>query len=255
MAIYLYLSLDPESLIASMLPPHEFGTYLAVGTAKRESRQEAVYFELDRPAVAPVFDLSDLERRCVPHQNGEPKRTVYYSIYRVLERLPLGALKDLYLTTQHGKILTLKRSDAIPAFEDASFFYQELVPVHPRIVSTLDPVEFARFITDEKNKMHVPKICFVDLRLGELADDPERGGTFDLPYAQIDNLRKCLIEIRALKNKPTKTVNRTTPPNLMYRTVNHGFFVGERERILYYPFPSEKELNTTYYEWWRSATM
>ena len=32
MDIYLYLSLIPEALIASMLPPEEFGTYLAVGT-------------------------------------------------------------------------------------------------------------------------------------------------------------------------------------------------------------------------------
>ncbi len=34
MAIYLYLSLLPEALIASMLCPEEFGTYYAVGSAK-----------------------------------------------------------------------------------------------------------------------------------------------------------------------------------------------------------------------------
>jgi hypothetical protein len=254
MSIYLYLSLYPESLIASMLPPEDFGRYLAVGTTKRESRQEALYFELDRALCGGVFDLSDLEKRCVPHANGEPKHTVYYSIYRVLERLPLEAIKDLYLTTQHGKVLSLKQTASVPGFKDRAYFYQEIAPVHPRIVSTLDPVKFAAFITDEKNKMSVPKICFVDLRLSGLADDPEQGSSFDLPYPQLDNLRKCLIEIGTMKDKPTKTVNRFHPQNLLYRTVNHGFFVGDRRRVLYYPFPTEKELNSTHYDWYRSAT-
>ncbi len=254
MSIYLYLSLYPESLIASMLPPVEFGRYLSVGTTKRESRQEALYFEVDRQTCTGVFDLSDVEKRCVPHASGEPKRTAYYSIYRVLERLPLDALKNLYLSTQHGKVLSLTQSSTLPQLSDPAFFYQEMAPVHPLIVSTLDPVKFAALITDEKNKMYVPKICFVDLRLGGLAEDPEGGSSFDLPYPQLDNLRKCLVEIKSMKDKQTKTVSRYHPHNQLYRTVNHGFYVGDRNRLLYYPFPEEKELNTTYHEWWRSAT-
>jgi hypothetical protein len=253
MSIYIYLSLYPESLIASMMPPAEFGHYLAVGTTKREIRQEAVYFELDRKLCESVFDLSDVEKRCIPHANGEPKHTVYYSIYRVLERVPMDAMKGLYLSTQHGKVLALAPSTTIPAFKDRSFFYQEIAPIHPRIVSSLDPIKFAKLITDEKNKMYVPKICFVDLRLGGLADDPEGGSTFDLPYPQLDNLRKCLMEIKEMKDKQTKTVNRHHPSNLLFRTINHGFFVGDQEKVLYYPFPPEKELNSTYYDWWRSA--
>ena len=35
MEIYLYLSIVPEALIASMLPPEEFGKYYAVGNKKR----------------------------------------------------------------------------------------------------------------------------------------------------------------------------------------------------------------------------
>ena len=34
---YLYFSMSPESLVASQLPPEEFGRYLAIGTKK--SRQ------------------------------------------------------------------------------------------------------------------------------------------------------------------------------------------------------------------------
>jgi hypothetical protein len=254
MTIYFYLSLFPEALIASMLPPDEFGRYMSTGTTKRESRQEAIYFELDRAAVAKAFDLSDLEKRCVPHPNGDPKATVYYSIYRVLERLPLEAFKDLYLSTKGGKVLGLKRSAALPRFKDRSFFYQEMAPVYPRIVSTLDPEKFTKFITDKNTKLFIPRLCFADLRLGALADNPQAGSSFDLPYTQLDNLRKCLMEIQSMPDKPTKTVDRMHPSDILFRTINNGFFVGSYEALLFYPFPSEKELNSTYYEWYRSAT-
>ncbi len=36
---YLYLSMTPESLVASMLPPEQFGNYLAVGTRKSAGRR------------------------------------------------------------------------------------------------------------------------------------------------------------------------------------------------------------------------
>jgi hypothetical protein len=254
MQTYLYLSLYPESLIASMLPPEEFGRYLSIGTTKRISRQEAIFFELDIDLCAKEFDLSDISERCVPHSDGEPKHTVYYSIYRVLERVPIKAFKDMHLTTRQGKVLTLKQNPALPEISHCCFFYQEIIPVNPSIVSSLDPIKFAEFITDKKNKLYVPKICFVDLRLGKLADDPEEGSAADLPYSQLDNLRKCLQEIKNTADKHTKTVDRRHPEHFLFRTINHGFFVGSVQKLLYYPFPSEKELNSTYYEWWRSAT-
>ena len=68
---YLYLSLIPETLVASMLPPEEFGTYLAVGTQKR-SRAEAMFFSLDPDFRDEFFDWSIVERHCVPHGDGTP---------------------------------------------------------------------------------------------------------------------------------------------------------------------------------------
>jgi len=44
MDMYLYLLLFPESLVASMLGPPEFGAYLATGTRKR-AREQAMYFQ------------------------------------------------------------------------------------------------------------------------------------------------------------------------------------------------------------------
>lgn len=254
MAVYLYLSLYPESLIASMLVPEKFGTYLAISTKKRQSRQEAIYFEVDIAMCSEVFDLSQIDKECVSHENGEPKHSVYYSIYRVLERVPLAAIKDIYLATKHGKVLQLQKSTAIPEFNKTCYLYQEIAPVHPRIISTLNPVQFAEFITDSKAKISVPKICFVDLRLGELADNPEGGHIYDLPYPHIEYLRECLIQVKNNPKKHTKTVNRIQSQSFLYRTINYGFFVGSNDEILYYPFPSEKELERDYFSWWHSAT-
>ena len=44
---YLYLSLIPQGLIASMLDPEAFGTFYSVGT-RVHSRGESIFFEVDR---------------------------------------------------------------------------------------------------------------------------------------------------------------------------------------------------------------
>ncbi|MBN1698154.1 MAG: hypothetical protein JW881_11620 [Spirochaetales bacterium] len=254
MGIYLYVSMYPEALIASMLTPEEFGNYLATGTKKRQSWQEAIFFEVDMDVCGKVFDLSDVKSRCVSHEDGEPKHSIYYSIYRVLERTPFEAVKDLYLATKSGRVLKLEKNRDLPSFDRQCYLYQEIVPVHPRIASSLDPFKFARFITDSNNKIYVPKICFVDLRLGELADDPENGSIHDLPYSQIDHLRECLMQVKRESQKHTKTVNRIQSQSFIYRTINNGFFLADNRETLFYPFPSEKELNTIHYQWWRTAT-
>jgi hypothetical protein len=253
MSIFFYLSLVPEALIASMLPPKEFGNYLAVGTKKR-TRGQAIFFLLkDLPRDS--FGIEDIEKKCVPHPDGEPKHSLYLSIYRVLEQTPLHALGNLYLVTPDGRVLELESKEQLPQFAQTFNMYQEICPVHPRIVSSLNPKEFCVYITDPQNPIHVPSICFVDLRLGELAVDPENGAIKDLPYRAIEHLRDCLIQLKENPGKHTKTVDRIHPQSFPFRTILNGLFVGGGEEMLYYPFPSEKELESRYYEWWRSASI
>jgi len=253
MSVYLYLSLIPEALIASMLPPMEFGNYLAVGTKKR-TRGQAMFFSLGDLGKTP-FDVRDIESRCVPHPNGEPKHTVYLSVYRVLERIPLSTIRNLYMVTPDGRVLELQPSAGQPQHFQPYNLYQEICPVHPRIVSTLDPQRFTRYITDPGNPIHVPKICFVDLRLGELASDPENGSANDLPYRAINHLRDCLVELRDNPGKGTKTVDRIHPQTFPFQTVASGVYLGSGKNLLFYPFPSVEKLQSTYYEWWRSASI
>jgi len=214
-----------------------------------------MFFDLKEGFESDYFDLSGAAERCVPHPDGLPKHSVYLSIYRVLEHVALDAVSDLWLVTRDGRILKLEQGTLPEKPPDRFHLYQEICPVHPRIVSTLDPKQFTRYITDPGNPIHVPKICFVDLRLGELASDPEHGSANDLPYHAINHLRDCLVELRDNPGKGTKTVDRIHPQAFPYQTVAGGVYLGSSEKLLFYPFPSVEQLQSTYYEWWRSASI
>jgi hypothetical protein len=249
---YLYLSLLPEALIASMLPPDQFGSYLAVGTKKR-TRGQAMFFEVDINFNSDYFDLDKLEELCIPHDDGSPKRSKYFSIYRVLEHIPLDKLKNLYLATDDGRVLELKRGEYTEKHDSKLRLYQQICPVNPRIASSLNPKEFINFITDSSNPVSVPKIVFVQLGLNSLAIDPVNGSDENLPFPNIQHLRDCLVELKIANNKPTKTVIRFMQGDLLYRTIKNGFFVGDKDNFIFYEFPSLDKLENEYYSWWRSA--
>jgi hypothetical protein len=252
MQSYLYLSLIPESLIASQLSPEEFGSYYAVGTKKR-SRGQAIFFEVEPGFETDYFDWAEMERRCVPHPDGRPKRSAYLAIYRALEHVPLAALKRLYLATDDGRVLGIERGEFVPPTFPRHYLYQELCPITPRIVANLDPAAFARFLTDRTKAVSVAKIAFCDLRLDRLARDPEANGVDDLPYRNLGHLRDCLREIELKPHKNTKAVSRAMQQELLFRTIEHGFFVGSGDELAHYPMPTIEELEREHYEWWRSA--
>jgi len=254
MAHYLYLSMIPEALVVSMLPPTEFGTYLAVGTRKR-SRGRAMFLELDPGFRCDFFPLADVEQRCVPHADGQPKRSVYLGIYRVLEHVPRHAMRDLYLVTPDGRVLKLAPEPQAPEAGPGLHLYQEICPVHPLIASTLSPTKFTRFITDPARNVSVPRICFADLQLGELAEDPVGGDRDGLPYENLDHVRDCLMELRRQPEKHTKTVDRLQPQTFPYRAIESGFFIGDPDGVTYYRFPTPQELDRDHHDWWRSVNV
>lgn len=251
---YLYLLLTPESLISSMLPPEEFGNYLAVG-AKKRTRGQAMFFEVDPDFESSHFPNKDqyINEKCIPHEDGTPKRSVFISIYRVLEHVPLKKLKNLYLVTDDGRVLGLEQKPYTSEDKTPLHLYQQISPVNPRITSTLDPSEFMKFVTDISRPASVPKLVFVELKLNDLANNPEKGAVNDLPYPNIDHLRDCLLSLQHEPSKKTKTNIRNFSGELLYRTCKNGFFVGDRTTMLYYPLPPQNELEEKYYTWWRSA--
>jgi hypothetical protein len=254
MAVHLYLSLIPEALIASMLSPEEFGAYYAVGSEKK-SRGQSIFFEIDPKFRSDFFNIEETVARCKPHEDGSPKRSIYAGVYRVLENVPLQALLKLYLTTQDGRTLALEKSSSLPKDTPGLHLYREITPVPPLVVSTLGPADFYHLIVKEPASLiKLPAVCFTELRLDALAEDPQHGVVGDLPYKHMEHLRSCLLEVKT-KAVSTKMVDRLPTNGIPFRTIKNGFFVGNQQKLIYYPLPSEQVLVTDHYPWWRSATM
>lgn len=242
--------MTPEALVASQLPPVEFGNYLATGTRKR-LRGQAIFLELD-PAKIKNFPLDYMKQRLVPYADGEPKRSVYLSIYRVLENTPLKAMKKLYLVTDDGKVLALESSPYKSDKQDVIHLYQQFNPISTRVASKLCPPEFIAFLTDQKKPVSAPAIFMAELKLNKLARHPE-APIHDLPYPNPDHLRDCLTVLMLSEHRLTKTVIRQFKGELSYRTIKSGFFVGNKDDYLYFAFPPMEKLESIYYSWWRSA--
>ena len=253
METYLYLLLFPESLVMSMLGPSEFGAYLSTGTKKR-AREQAIYFQLDGGFQSDYFDLDKAKKSCAPHEDGRPKHSVYVSAYRVLEHVPLNVIGDLWLVTRDGRGLALSQSEVPEENEEQYHLYQELCPVHPLIASRMNPKDFNSFITNPEVTVSVPRICFVEMDLSDLARDPSNGDASNLPYKNIDHIKDCLIEL-GTRNKTTKTINRIQHEYIPYRSVKKGFFVGDKTDMLFYPFPSLEDMEKHHHYWWRSAEL
>ncbi len=235
-----------------MLPPEGFGMYLSTGTKKR-NRGQNMFFEVDLPSIENIIDLTSLNRRCVAKEDGSPKNSVYLSVYRVLEAIPLSALRSLYLTTDSGCVLELKKTEYDKSNEpqNALHLYQELCPVTPMVASELAPSLFLKRLTDGSTPIILPKLFFVELKLGELASNPLYGSVEYLPYSNVGHLRDCLEILKGEYEKHMKTVQRIYSGKLLYRTIESGFYVGSKDEIIFYPYPDMKHLEDINYEFFR----
>jgi hypothetical protein len=252
MSKYIYLTCTPEALVASMLPPEGFGMYLSTGTKKRNKGQ-TIFFEVDLGKIEDIIDMESLNKRCIAKEDGSPKSSVYLSVYRTLEMIPTSALKSLYLTTDHGCVLELKKAayDKSAEPQNALHLYQELCPVTPLVASGLAPSTFLKKLTDGSTPIALPRLFFVDLKLGELATNPLSGSAEHLPYSNIGHLRDCLEILKGEYEKHMKTVQRIFSGTLLYRTIETGFYVGSKDEVAFYPYPDMKHLEDINYEFFR----
>jgi hypothetical protein len=124
-------------------------------------------------------------------------------------------------------------------------------------VSSLCPADFYDFLYDpQKSMVTVPALCFVELTLGGLADDPQLGSSQGLPYTDLDHYRECLLELSTTeKTAPVKIVDRIHKSEFHYRTIKSGCYLGSGRDLLFFPMPSLGDLRSKYYHWWRSAQM
>lgn len=255
MSIHVYFSLIPEALVVSMLPPEAFGQYYATGR-RYKTRGQAAFIEVDPEFRHEYFAIDDAIARCVPHEDGSPKNSVYVSTYRVLEHLPVAALGPLHLTTAYGDTLALERSDRLEERGDSKYhLYQDLAPVQSLAVSSLSPEDYyRRLVTSPSKFIRFPGLSFVDLDLGGLGNDPESQHIQDLPYPFLHHLRESLLEL-AEKDKDIKLVSRAQSPEFLYRMVRTGLYVGSGGDLACYRMPPHSALRNDHPRWWRNANL
>ena len=260
MDVHLYFSLIPEALIASNLPPEKFGQYYATGSGYK-SKGQCLFFEICPDFRNEYFEIATAIERCRPTPSGTPKHSVYVSVYRVLEHLPVDALGKLYLTTSYGHTLGLERGKP-PMDSDAGLhLYQDLVPVNSLVVSSLGPKEYYESVTIKPSKfIRFPGLFLVELELGELATDPANGKAEILPYPFVDHLRETLMTLKQPSGnrfgaKESKMVHRVHSLEFPYSMVKGGFHVGNGPDMAFYPMLPHRELKQRHDQWWRSANI
>jgi len=254
MEVYYYLTVFPsEALIASQLNPAQFGAYMATGS-KKGSAERLIFIELE-PGFDDYFDWKYAEERTVPHPNGDPKHSVYLSVYRALEHSPVDVMKSMYLTTKDGRTLPLQQEEYKNTNTRDFRVYKEMCPVHPVIVSTLDPQEFCDYLTDPEVKISVPKLVFADLKTPNL-ENPDYSGNIGGMYSnKIAHLMECISAVRDADGKRNKTFDRSHVESFTFQVIESGLFVGCREKLIYYRMPTLEEIKEINYDWGKSANL
>ncbi|MEM5947481.1 hypothetical protein WKV44_02880 [Spirochaetia bacterium 38H-sp] len=249
---HYYLSIFPtEGLIASELSPEDFGSYMAIG-AKKGAYEGIIFAEVEE-GFGNFFDWEYAKKKCVSHPNGEPKHSVYLAVYRVLENIPVDKLKNIYLTTRDGRTLELEKSDYKAPQKKNYYLYQELCPINPLVVSSLEPIEFAANISNGSSKIYVPTIAFCDIKTIDF-DHPEDSGNIGAIYDRnIEHLKECIAAVTTNKEKPTKTIERSHIGAFSYQIINSGIYIGNKDALVYYPMKTIEELRKNHYDWARSA--
>ena len=65
-------------------------------------------------------------------------------------------------------------------------------------------------------------------------------------------MRDCLEIIRGEYEKHMKTVNRIFNGELLYRTIDSGFYAGAKDEMVFYPYPKMSELERMNYNFFRA---
>ncbi len=252
METHYYLTVSPiEALIASQLDPKQFGAYMATG-AKNGSYERIMFIQVD-PGFGNYFDWGYAKTRCVSHSDGSPKHSVWLSAYRVLENVPLEAMRSMFLTTKDGRTLEIKRLEKQTLPAGRKFWvYQELCPLTPLVVSALCPSDFCAYLTAEEVHVSVPKVLFADLKVVDF-DNQENTGNIGAAYDKnLEHLKECVAAVTTSADKPNKNVERSVS-SFDYQIINEGIYVGSGTNVLMYRMPSTQELRRDHYDWGRSA--
>jgi hypothetical protein len=257
---YLYVIMHPNyALVASMLPPHDFGKHYTLGSS-RYFHGQVVFAEIEGDYRNDYFRIDRHLDEVKAKPDGSPKRTKFVSTYRVLEHVDLSAFKGLYVTTTMGLVLELER---VPYDRDhrQGFIrtFQEICPLSTIALTYMTPQEFGSFITDPEQPKGAPKVlfCQIDLDIDHFLEALERDSFHASPIPNVHphKLRDQVLELRSNPNKRLKGISLDSAfGRLSFLRLRTGFWIAEGDELLYYPIPDHETLEEEHYEWYRSLT-
>ena len=255
---YLYAIMHPNhALVASMLPPEEFGKHYTLGSS-RFFHGQVLYAEIDVNYRHEFFAIDEKLADVKAKADGSPKRTKFIASYRVLEHIDLAAFKNFYVTSSVGKVLMLEKKE-YDGEHQAGFIrtYQEICPLNMIILSYMDPPEFGNYMTAPGHAKGAPKLLFtqidleIDRFLAELELDPFKQSP--LPNMHPHKLRDQILEVRANPNKKVKGISLDSVlGRISFTGLRTGFWIAHHEELVFYPIPTVEELEHDHYEWYRS---
>ncbi len=257
---HLYLILYPnEALVASELNPEDFGKHYAVGSPKHFSGK-VIFAEIHLDFRHDYFQIEEYLRRTDSGMPGVPKKTKFIKSYRVLEHVDLESILALYLVTVNGHVLKLEKSDDFTLFQQPKRLrvYQEICPLQLLVASNLDPQQFGKYITIETESKGAPKIFFTQYKLDVekllATTDAQSLSASPFPNINASNLTAAILELVNNPDKRTKTISLNEVfGQISYAQIQHGFWLAEPDRLIFFPMPSEEELEEKHYRWWKSV--
>ena len=254
---HLYMIVFPvNALVSSQLEPDRFAEHFTVGSAKHY-RGKVIFAEVDINFRDPYFEIDHYLGLTVPHPDGNPKKTKYICSYAVLEHMDLKALRRLYLVTANGKALGIDPKPYTAINEPGLVrIYQEVAPLTNLVASTLDQRAFGKYITGETRSKGCPKICFTQYELN-VNEFMEKNRNREMLYSPIPEnnparLFDYLLELKSNPQKKTKTISlSSTLLEASYTLIRHGFWFAAGSDLLFYPMPTQQELERDHYDWYR----
>ncbi len=258
---YLYSIMYPNyGLVASMLPPAEFGRHYTVGSA-RYYHGQVIFAEIDINFRHPFFPIDKGLAEVKPKEDGSPKRTKFIKTYRVLEHLDLASFKSLYVTTVSGKTLELERRNYNRTHKPGLIrTFQEICPFSYILLTYMTPPEFGKYITSQENEAKgAPKVMFaqIELNIEKFLRDVEGNPYMDSPIPNVHahKLREQIFELRANPMKKIKGISLDSClSKLSFLKLRTGFWISCQDDLLYYPIPDKEVLEKEHFEWYKDVS-
>ncbi len=254
---HLYLILFPiEALVGSHLEPDAFARHFNSGSSKYYAGK-LIFIEVDPSFRHPYFKLEERLPLLVPHEDGRPKATKYFSTYRVLEHVDYDALGTLYVATPEGYVLPISPSVHEKKHQPGLIrIFWEVAPVSMVVLSDYNFVEYADFITNPENPISAPKMFYtqIDLEIGEFLKEFEENPLRQSPIPDVHPsvLRDGIFELQNNSNKHTKGLSLSSPlSKLSFKSLRHGFMFASQTGCKYYGFPALTDIEAKHYRFWR----